>query len=181
MFSWLDGAGAILKHPRSDGVPNYLGALKDDNQQAQVAATDTSKSAKDQDGLQQPEEEKEEEEDGEKPMRDENFDPNEEERKEGLRGSDKSSKPEKRPPRLGKRQLSPFPLNPHFMSQPVLSEEFRELIYLKVVEEKMTVRSVSAELGVSMERVGAVVRMKQMERDWLKQVSLHTISYPNLI
>ena len=73
--------------------------------------------------------------------------------------------------RQRKEFLRPFPLNPQFHSQPVLSEELREVIYLKVVRDKMSVRTVSTLMKVSMERVGAVVRMKQMERDWLKEVS----------
>jgi hypothetical protein len=67
--------------------------------------------------------------------------------------------------------LRPFPENRSFISQPVLSEELREMIYLKVVRDGLTVRTVSTLMGVSMERVGAVVRMKQMERDWVKHVS----------
>lgn len=67
--------------------------------------------------------------------------------------------------------LRPFPENRSFVSQPVLSEELREMIYLKVVRDGLTVRTVSTLMGVSMERVGAVVRMKQMERDWVKHVS----------
>jgi hypothetical protein len=67
--------------------------------------------------------------------------------------------------------LHPFPMNRSFQSQAVLSEELREIIYLKVVRDGLTVRTVSTLLGVGMERVGAVVRMKQMERDWVKRVS----------
>lgn len=69
------------------------------------------------------------------------------------------------------QNLRPFPHNSAFQSQPVLSEELREMIYLKVVRDQLTVRTVSTLMGVSMERVGAVVRMKQMERDWVKDVS----------
>jgi hypothetical protein len=65
--------------------------------------------------------------------------------------------------------LNPFPLNPWFRSQPVLSEELKEDIYKKVKQGK-TVREVSEDYRVSMERVGAVVRMKEMEHDWLEQV-----------
>lgn len=72
---------------------------------------------------------------------------------------------------------TPFPLNKRFQSEAVLSEELREMIYLRVKRDGLTVRSVSTLMGVSMERVGAVVRMKQMERDWVKQVSL-SISPP---
>ena len=76
------------------------------------------------------------------------------------------------------RPLRPFPENPSFVSQPVLSEELREIIYLKVVRDGLTVRTVSTLMGVSMERVGAVVRMKQMERDWVKDVSFLPFFFP---
>ena len=66
--------------------------------------------------------------------------------------------------------LRPFPLNPNFTSEPVLSEELREIIYVRVKEQERPIREVSAEFKVSMERVAAVVRMKQMERDWLAKV-----------
>jgi hypothetical protein len=74
------------------------------------------------------------------------------------------------------QRLRPFPQNPTFESQPVLSEELREMIYLKVVRDQLSVRTVSTLMGVGMERVGAVVRMKQMERDWVHKVSSPTSS-----
>jgi hypothetical protein len=65
----------------------------------------------------------------------------------------------------------PFKLNPFFRSESVLSEELKEAIYLRVMNEQRSVREVSEHFGVTMERVAAVVRMKQIERDHLKQVS----------
>lgn len=66
--------------------------------------------------------------------------------------------------------LRPFPLNPYFRSQPVLSEELREAIYQRVKKDGATVSLASVEFGVSNERVGAVVRLKQMEKEWIAQV-----------
>ncbi|KIW04715.1 uncharacterized protein PV09_04448 [Verruconis gallopava] len=86
-----------------------------------------------------------------------------------------NAKPERRP------NLRPFPNNTAFMSQPVLSEELREMIYLKVVRDQMTVRTVSTLFGVSMERVGAVVRMKQMERDWVKKGKPLAVPYSRAV
>lgn len=60
----------------------------------------------------------------------------------------------------------PFPSNPAFISQPVLSEEARELIWKKVMINWEGVKAVSAELGVDQRRVAAVVRMKEVEKDW---------------
>jgi hypothetical protein len=66
--------------------------------------------------------------------------------------------------------LRPFPLNQYFRSQPVLSEDLREAIYKRVKKDGATVSLASVEYGVSNERVGAVVRLKQMEKEWIAQV-----------
>ncbi|KAI9772666.1 MAG: hypothetical protein M1840_000260 [Geoglossum simile] len=65
-----------------------------------------------------------------------------------------------------KADLIPFPMNTNFVSQPVLSEELREHIYQRVLQVG-SVKIVSAELGVDMNRVGAVVRLKTIEKDWI--------------
>ncbi|KAL8655993.1 MAG: hypothetical protein Q9226_002831 [Calogaya cf. arnoldii] len=65
--------------------------------------------------------------------------------------------------------LVPFPLNRQFRSQPVLSEELRDEIYRRINEEKKSVRTVSAELGVEMQRVGAVFRLKTIENQWIQE------------
>jgi hypothetical protein len=71
--------------------------------------------------------------------------------------------------------LRPFPLNQYFRSQPVLSEDLREAIYRRVKRDGATVSLASVEFGVSNERVGAVVRLKQMEKEWVAQVCYHTL------
>lgn len=58
----------------------------------------------------------------------------------------------------------PFPLNPLFISQSILSESLRLEIWRRVKEEGKSVRQVSVELGVEMRRVGAVVRLVEVER-----------------
>jgi hypothetical protein len=68
------------------------------------------------------------------------------------------------------RMNIPFPLNPAFRSHPVLSEELKEEIYNRIVGSGRSVRSVSAELGVSLERVAAVVRLKAVEKQWIEEV-----------
>jgi Eukaryotic mitochondrial regulator protein len=172
LFNWLNNVGAEFKIPRADRTPSYLGSIKADGRTE--SAFNASVAAKGQEGGAPTEEPKKDEDS--KTSDSEAFDPNEAEREEAEKRSDsyKNKKPSREEPRkVPWRTLMPFPLNQNFKSEPVLSEEFREIIYLKVVEEKMPVRSVSAEYGVSMERVGAVVRMKQMERDWVQQVSYH--------
>lgn len=69
-----------------------------------------------------------------------------------------------------KGAANPFPLNPYFKSQPVLSEALKEELYHNVAIQGRSLRQTSTYFKVSMERVAAVVRMKQMERDWLEEV-----------
>ena len=73
-------------------------------------------------------------------------------------------------PKEGPDDLMPFPMNQQFRSQPVLSEELKEEIYRRVMIEKRSVRDVSAALGVEMRRVGAVVRLKAIEKQWEQEV-----------
>ncbi|KAL8383597.1 hypothetical protein RB595_010679 [Gaeumannomyces hyphopodioides] len=74
------------------------------------------------------------------------------------------------PPGFGREnRRTPFPLNPHFQSYPVLSEELREEIWQRVMLEGEPMLSVSAELGVDVRRVAAVVRLKEVEWDWVKK------------
>jgi hypothetical protein len=69
------------------------------------------------------------------------------------------------------RDLMPFPLNRSFISQAVLSDELREEIWKRIMKDSKSVREVSAELGVEMSRVGAVVRLKEVEKEWERVVS----------
>ncbi|TVY35602.1 37S ribosomal protein S35, mitochondrial [Lachnellula subtilissima] len=64
------------------------------------------------------------------------------------------------------RDRMPFPLNKAFVSQAVLSDELREQIWSRVMREGQSVREVSAKLRVEMSRVGAVVRLKEIEKEW---------------
>jgi hypothetical protein len=157
MEEWLTGPGRVFRNPLP-GSTNYLNAY---SREGELIRT------RDQVGQG---EEQEQEDPGE------NDDLDLDERAEAEKQFKANAARKRRPRKIGlpaarPDDMRPFPLNKTFTSQNVLSEEFREAIYLKVVEDKMPVRSVSAELGVTMERVGAVVRMKQMERDWLRQVS----------
>ncbi|KAB5559775.1 eukaryotic mitochondrial regulator protein-domain-containing protein [Coniochaeta sp. 2T2.1] len=63
----------------------------------------------------------------------------------------------------------PFPNNPFFVSEPVLSEDSREEIWRKVVQEGEAIKSVSANYGVDMRRVAAVVRLKEVEKAWERE------------
>jgi len=79
------------------------------------------------------------------------------------------------PPESG-RDLMPFPGNQQFRSQAVLSEGLREEIWERVMRQGHSVRQVSAALSVEMSRVGAVVRLKEIEKEWQRIVSLSSIS-----
>ncbi|KAK5073534.1 hypothetical protein LTS08_002369 [Lithohypha guttulata] len=71
--------------------------------------------------------------------------------------------------------LRPFPLNKTFVSEAILSEDLRQEIWRRVQVEKKSVRTVSVELGVEMRRVGAVVRLVEVEnqmREERKQLAL---------
>ncbi|CAN8099999.1 unnamed protein product [Discula destructiva] len=63
-------------------------------------------------------------------------------------------------------KLNPFPSNEAFVSEPVLSEEARELIHKRVSIDDEPIMVVSADLNVDHRRVAAVVRMKEVEKDW---------------
>jgi hypothetical protein len=75
-----------------------------------------------------------------------------------------------RPHYLGPLPGQPFPLNPLFRSQPVLSEEARESIWSRVVKDGEALKVVSADLGVDVRRVAAVVRLKEVEKRWVAEV-----------
>lgn len=65
--------------------------------------------------------------------------------------------------------LRPYPLNNDFRSQSILSEELREELYKKIVDEKVDLSTVSALYGVDMRRVAAVVRLKAIEKNWVSE------------
>lgn len=91
-----------------------------------------------------------------------------------LKGREGSELAEARggPRYLGPLQDQPFPLNPLFRSQPVLDEHTRELIWDKVIMRGEALKAVSAEMGVDVRRVAAVVRLKEVEKQWQREVSL---------
>lgn len=63
-------------------------------------------------------------------------------------------------------EFQPFQHNPHFKSQPVLSEELREEIWRRIMKEQIPITQVSRDFGVDMHRIGAVVRLKELEKKW---------------
>ncbi|KAL1646516.1 hypothetical protein SLS58_003101 [Diplodia intermedia] len=150
MYDWLNGPGAKLRYPLP-GSTNYLGAY---DKQGNLLRGTGDESPK-------PRERTEEEP----------SDGGLEDRIEGIKAKeDEEARDDGRLPPETKQDLSPFPLNKHFHSQPVLSEELREKIYEEVVHstvsESAALLVVSPKYKVTMERAVAVVRLKTMEKKW---------------
>jgi hypothetical protein len=58
----------------------------------------------------------------------------------------------------------PFPMNRNFSSETILSEALRLEVWKRVQVEKQSVRQVSADLNIDMRRIGAVVRLVEVEK-----------------
>ncbi|PNP41825.1 hypothetical protein TGAMA5MH_06220 [Trichoderma gamsii] len=82
---------------------------------------------------------------------------------------------------LGPLQDQPFPLNPLFRSQPVLDETTRELIWDKVIMRGEALKAVSAEMGVDVRRVAAVVRLKEVEKQWEREGKKLAVPYAKAV
>jgi hypothetical protein len=72
----------------------------------------------------------------------------------------------------------PFPNNPNFISESILSEDLREEIYKRVVTQKQSLRALSVELGIDMKRIAAVVRLVELEKRQRSQVRISFFSCP---
>lgn len=177
-YEWLNGPGRQLKEPIPDST-NYLGAYDKYGNLVRAGPgwrKDGAKAAAAPKAEQDNAEAK-----TEKPVED--VTPAAQESLEQLEAAVLSSETDeqevskaseapgdgKLPPETAE-DLRPFPLNQWFRSQPVLSEDLREAIYQRVKKDGATVSLASVEFGVSNERVGAVVRLKQMEKEWIAQV-----------
>jgi len=87
--------------------------------------------------------------------------------------SEGTSTQENKPlPREQDSDLIPFPQNRAFRSERVVNEAMREDIWVKIMKDGQSVKTVSAQLGVEMSRVGAIVRLKEIEKEWVRRVSL---------
>ncbi|KAK0618639.1 hypothetical protein DIS24_g11669 [Lasiodiplodia hormozganensis] len=150
MYNWLNGPGAKLRHPLP-GSTNYLGAY--DKQGNLLRATAAPTRIR---------------EDGEEGGKEE--EPSDGGLESRIDSADKDADAANNElPRENRTDLTPFPLNKQFYSQPVLSEELRERIYKAVVEDNLPLSIASTSYKVSMERVAAVVRLKTMEKQWEEQ------------
>ena len=162
MFRWLNGPGSAFRHPLP-GSTNYLNAY--DRNGRLLRAKDRSPRQLNREKEEKKNEEEEVNDDG-------GILPTITKNVQGARVTDtKDGLPL---PKESGEDLMPFPMNRHFRSQPVLSEELKEAIYEKVMEGGSSVRNVSAVLGVEMNRVAAVVRLKAVEKQWEKEVRYHS-------
>lgn len=161
MFRWLNGPGAVFRHALP-GSTNYINAYdRSGNLLRAIDSSALGKNQQDEDEENGAEADDEEAEEGEFKAT----------RKEKARKPPRKETTEGTPlPKENLEDLMPFPLNRQFRSQPVLSEELKDEIWKRIMEEGKSIRDVSATLGVEMNRVGAVVRLKGVEREWEKQV-----------
>ncbi|KAL8671317.1 MAG: hypothetical protein Q9168_004178 [Polycauliona sp. 1 TL-2023] len=155
MYRWLNGPGAAFRDPLP-GSTNYLNAYDPQGNLIRARAAPTTKSRTADDDAPTPGE------DG----------PNQIE--QNIAGG-------KPIPKEMADDLMPFPLNRQFRSQPVLSEELRDEIYRRIKEEQKSVRTVSAELGVEMQRVGAVFRLKTIENQWVEEGRSLAVPYARAV
>ncbi|KAI4275586.1 MAG: hypothetical protein LQ337_003098 [Flavoplaca oasis] len=153
MFRWLNGPGAAFRDPLP-GSTNYLNAYDPQGNLIRArAARATNRSTGEEDPRTVGEE----------------GDPDGPDTALGRNHLEQNIAGGKPIPKEMADDLMPFPLNRQFRSQPVLSEELRDEIYRRIHQEKKTVRTVSAELGVEMQRVGAVFRLKTIENQWIEE------------
>ncbi|KAK6580398.1 hypothetical protein PZA11_007420 [Diplocarpon coronariae] len=148
LFRWLGTQGVNFFNPLP-GSTNYLNAYNTLGQLKRVVEAEKEKDLK------------KKKESESKAVQSEND--SEKENKDGKDGEKKDGLP---PETM--RDRIPFPLNRHYVSHPVLDEMVKEEIWFRVMIEAKSVREVSSELGIEMARVGAVVRLKEIEKEWAR-------------
>lgn len=153
MYSWLNGPGAVFREPLP-GSTNYLNAYDRDGQLIRMKKGRQARATKEDKG-----------------NGDEVSEESESLKKDSSHGPSPSIKGEMAD------DFIPFPQNRQFRSQPVLSEELKDEIWRRVVDLKRSVRTVSMDLNVEMSRVGAVVRLKAVEKQWVEQVRRVLLSF----
>jgi hypothetical protein len=177
MQAWLATVGKNFKNPPSE--PTYLGQFHPITGKRSQPSTgshderrgDRSRAGQDADAEEEGNEDEEIDED-----------------EEGQDMSDDSKRLEEAAvdsPKGGRRgnaskqkKLYPFTRNKHFVSESILSEELRMEVWRRVQQGRKSVRQVSVELGIDMRRVGAVVRLVELEKRMRAEVSPTIILLP---
>ena len=174
MYAWLDGPGQVFRDPLPNST-NYLSAY--DKAGRLVRAREGS----DRDNETESEQDKSDGENDEDPDAPEAAAEQSEAarslREFAQRQDQNSGGGDKTVPPESLQDFRPFPQNAQFISQPVLSVELRDEIFRRVKDQGLDVTTVSAQLGVAIERVGAVVRLKAVEEEWIKEVCVSKSTY----
>lgn len=68
-------------------------------------------------------------------------------------------------------QDQPFPNNPLYRSEKVVSEGTKRLIYERATEGGQALKAIAAEMGLDVRRVAAIVRLKEAQKQWTEDVS----------
>ncbi|KAF2867329.1 eukaryotic mitochondrial regulator protein-domain-containing protein [Massariosphaeria phaeospora] len=186
-YEWLNGPGSALREP-IPGSTNYLGAYDRYGNLVRAGPGWSRKSPTEPEPEKQLDEETSVNEPSPEKSGEEKLEGQETidelemsvRREEESKKKTKTDESDKLPPETA-QDLQPFPLNKWFRSQPVLSEELREAIYQRVHKGGATVSLASVEFGVSNERVGAVVRLKQMEKEWIAQGKTLALPYARAV
>ncbi|KAI0201848.1 eukaryotic mitochondrial regulator protein-domain-containing protein [Astrocystis sublimbata] len=76
---------------------------------------------------------------------------------------------------------NPFPQNMLFKNHGVLDDKAREIIWEKIMRDGETIKAVSAEHGVDIRRVAAIVRLKEVEKDWIAKKKLLAKPYARAV
>ena len=186
MWTWLKGPGKAFRKPLP-GSTNYLGAY---DKQGQLARTKNNRGGEQADRRRQdPEALEDEDVAAKRDMDDDSLSEEDRELRSEQRAMARATREaevddmDEREGRPKERlsDLRPYPLNQGFRSQPVLSEDLREMLYIQTVEQGHDLSSVAATFGVDLRRVAAVVRLKTIEKQWQAEVSavMCLSSYPS--
>ncbi|KAF2215137.1 hypothetical protein CERZMDRAFT_109911 [Cercospora zeae-maydis SCOH1-5] len=171
MWEWLNGPGKSFRDPLP-GSTNYMSAYdKTGNllrsRRGRDNARGPSPSAQEADIDVPP---VEQEEEIQRKERQKGLDEDEITANKAKRDAQRAAKAEIESrsglPKERASDMRPFPLNHDFRSQSVLSEELREEIYRQVAAAGVDISTVSAAFGIDLRRVGAVVRLKTIEKRW---------------
>ena len=176
MFRWLSGPGEVFRNPLPNST-NYLNAYNKAGRLIRV------QDAKKPDRVHEEATKKDSTADVDEDSKLNDGDLDTETQQSASRDVGKATKNDRKPglgvkaatddmslPKEEAEDLMPFPMNRQFRSQPVLSEGLKDEIYKRVMVEGQDIRTVSATLNIEMRRVGAVVRLKALEVEWVKQV-----------
>ena len=168
MFRWLNGPGSVFRQPLP-GSTNYINAY--DKGGNLIRARDARAGENNDGGAEEKARSKEKDVDeGEVSDLEVDIETATIKDKKAQRPSRGATMHGVPLPKETAEDLIPFPMNRLFRSQSVLSEELKDAIYERVMVQGKSVRDVSAALGVEMRRVGAVVRLKAVEREWESKV-----------